>query len=47
MIGYLTRRRKNTPMLLSDIETAVRADLFDPAAARWATSDLDRAKKLV
>jgi hypothetical protein len=30
-------------MLLSDIETAVRADLFDPAAARWANSDIDRA----
>jgi hypothetical protein len=33
-------------MLLSDIETAVRADLFDPlggSSQRWATSDLDRA----
>lgn len=32
-------------MLLTDIETAVRQDLFDPAGAnqRWATSDLDRA----
>src|SRR5437660_9827532 len=32
-------------MLLSDIEDAVRQDLFDPAGPnqRWATSDLDRA----
>lgn len=33
-------------MLLSDIETAVRQDLFDPlggASQRWATSDIDRA----
>ncbi len=33
-------------MLLSDIETAVRQDLFDPlgsSSQRWATSDLDRA----
>jgi hypothetical protein len=32
-------------MLLSDIETAVRQDLFDPAGSnqRWATSDIDRA----
>ncbi|HVU70789.1 MAG TPA: hypothetical protein VHD63_26930 [Ktedonobacteraceae bacterium] len=32
-------------MLLSDIETAARQDLFDPAGAnqRWQTSDLDRA----
>ena len=33
-------------MLLSDIETAVRQDLFDPLGAsnqRWATSDIDRA----
>lgn len=32
-------------MILSDIETAVRQDLFDPAGAnqRWATSDIDRA----
>jgi hypothetical protein len=32
-------------MLLSDIENAVRQDLFDPAGAnqRWATSDIDRA----
>lgn len=33
-------------MLLSDIETAVRQDLFDPLGGpnqRWATSDLDRA----
>jgi hypothetical protein len=31
--------------LLSDIESAVRQDLFDPAGAsqRWATSDIDRA----
>ena len=32
-------------MLLSDIENAVRQDLFDPAGSsqRWATSDIDRA----
>src|SRR5579884_954561 len=32
-------------MLLSDIENAVRQDLFDPAGAnqRWANSDIDRA----
>jgi len=30
-------------MLLSDVETMVRQDLFDPGAARWATSDIDRA----
>ncbi|HZR41378.1 MAG TPA: hypothetical protein VFB12_14750 [Ktedonobacteraceae bacterium] len=33
-------------MILSDIETAVRQDLFDPLGnpnQRWATSDLDRA----
>ncbi len=33
-------------MILSDIETAVRQDLFDPlggASQRWLTSDLDRA----
>ncbi len=33
-------------MLLSDVETMVRQDLFDPlggASLRWATSDLDRA----
>ena len=33
-------------MLLSDVETAVRQDLFDPLGAsnqRWATSDIDRA----
>ncbi len=32
-------------MLLTDIENAVRQDLFDPAgsAQRWATSDIDRA----
>jgi hypothetical protein len=32
-------------MLLTDIENAVRQDLFDPAGAsqRWATSDIDRA----
>src|SRR5579883_60533 len=30
-------------MILSDIETAVRQDLFDPSAARWQTSDIDRA----
>ncbi|HEY0755439.1 MAG TPA: hypothetical protein VGD98_15890 [Ktedonobacteraceae bacterium] len=28
---------------LATIEAAVRADLFDPGAARWATSDIDRA----
>jgi hypothetical protein len=32
-------------MLLSDVETAVRQDLFDPAGAsqRWQNSDIDRA----
>lgn len=33
-------------MILSDIETATRQDLFDPLGSsnqRWATSDLDRA----
>ncbi len=30
-------------MLLSDIETAVRQDLFDSGAQRWANSDIDRA----
>ena len=32
-------------MLLSDIETAVRQDLFDPAGSnqRWQNSDIDRA----
>lgn len=32
-------------MILSDIENAVRQDLFDPAGAnqRWTTSDIDRA----
>jgi hypothetical protein len=30
-------------MLLSDIETMVRQDLFDPNATRWANSDIDRA----
>jgi hypothetical protein len=30
-------------MILSNIETMVRQDLFDPAAARWADSDIDRA----
>ncbi len=32
-------------MLLSDVETAVRLDLFDPMGAnqRWQTSDIDRA----
>ncbi len=33
-------------MLLTDIETTVRQDLFDPAGSasqRWATSDIDRA----
>src|SRR6266700_653488 len=32
-------------MLLTDIENAVRQDLFDPAGAaqRWANSDIDRA----
>src|SRR5437588_5735278 len=32
-------------MFLSDTETAVRQDLFDPAGAnqRWQTSDIDRA----
>src|SRR5215813_4194427 len=30
-------------MILSDIETMVRQDLFDPNASRWQTSDIDRA----
>ncbi len=32
-------------MLLSDVETAVRQDLFDSVGAnqRWQTSDIDRA----
>src|SRR5262249_53519654 len=30
-------------MILSDIETMVRQDLFDPNASRWANSDIDRA----
>lgn len=30
-------------MLLADIEAMVRQDLFDPAAARWSNSDIDRA----
>jgi hypothetical protein len=30
-------------MLLADVETMVRQDLFDPGATRWATSDIDRA----
>ncbi len=30
-------------MLLSDIETATRQDLFDTGATRWANSDIDRA----
>jgi hypothetical protein len=30
-------------MLLTDIETMVRQDLFDTAATRWANSDIDRA----
>lgn len=30
-------------MILSDIETMVRQDLFDPSATRWANSDIDRA----
>jgi hypothetical protein len=30
-------------MLLSDIETMTRQDLFDPGASRWQTSDIDRA----
>jgi hypothetical protein len=30
-------------MILSDIETMVRQDLFDPGATRWANSDIDRA----
>ena len=29
-------------MLLSDIETMVRQDLFDTGAVRWANSDIDR-----
>ena len=30
-------------MILSDVEANVRQDLFDPGAARWQTSDIDRA----
>jgi hypothetical protein len=30
-------------VILSDIETMVRQDLFDPSASRWQTSDIDRA----
>ncbi|MBA2677115.1 MAG: hypothetical protein H0U76_01755 [Ktedonobacteraceae bacterium] len=30
-------------MLISDIETMLRQDLFDPGATRWSTGDLDRA----
>ncbi len=30
-------------MLLSDIETMLRQDLFDTGANRWASSDIDRA----
>jgi hypothetical protein len=30
-------------MILSDIETMVRQDLFDPGVARWTNSDIDRA----
>lgn len=30
-------------MILSDVETMVRQDLFDPSATRWQTSDIDRA----
>ncbi len=30
-------------MLLSDIETMTRQDLFDTGATRWQTSDIDRA----
>src|SRR5713226_3253186 len=30
-------------MLLSDVETMVRQDLFDTGATRWQTSDIDRA----
>lgn len=30
-------------MILSDVETMVRQDLFDPAAARWSNGDIDRA----
>jgi hypothetical protein len=39
------RRKGEKIMLLSDIETAVRQDLFDPLSSsqRWATSDVDRA----
>src|SRR5690348_3993610 len=36
---------KGSTMNLTDLENAVRQDLFDPAGAgqRWQTSDLDRA----
>jgi len=30
-------------MILSDVETMVRQDLFDPSATRWTNSDIDRA----
>jgi hypothetical protein len=30
-------------MILSDVETLVRTDLFDLAATRWTTADIDRA----
>jgi hypothetical protein len=30
-------------MILADIESLVRDDLFDTGATRWATSDIDRA----
>lgn len=30
-------------MILSDVETMTRQDLFDPGASRWQTSDIDRA----
>src|SRR5438445_1830285 len=31
------------PITLSTVETAVRADLFDTGATRWANTDIDRA----
>lgn len=43
---HFLERKEVVIMLLSDIELAVRQDLFDPAGAtgqRWATSDIDRA----
>jgi hypothetical protein len=51
MVAYINRAKtvqkpyqeRNITMILSDIETMVRQDLFDPNASRWTTSDIDRA----